>query len=160
MHDHDLDVEAAGPDAARRRDDDLGPATDAEIGRGVEAGRPDALGPGGLLHLQRLAGNSGVAGLVAQRRAAGDEEQAAEPASPVHDVVGSAGSPLEPGLRKEMESAVGADFGDVHVHTDGKAAASARPCRPTPTPSATTSCSARAPTGPRPPRAATPSPTS
>ena len=126
MHDHDLDVEAAGPDAARRRDDDLGPATDAEIGRGVEAGRPDALGPGGLLHLQRLAGNSGVAGLVAQRRAAGDEEQAAEPASPVHDVVGSAGSPLEPGLRKEMESAVGADFGDVHVHTDGKAAASAR----------------------------------
>src|SRR5262245_37456704 len=124
MHDHDLDVEVAGREAAaHRRDDDLGPASERDIGRGVEAGRPDTLGPGGLLHLQRVAGNAGVAGLVAQRRATGDDDG---DASPVHDVVSSKGSPLEPGVRSEMESAVGHDFGDVEVHTDSRAADSAR----------------------------------
>jgi hypothetical protein len=133
MHDHDLDVEVAGRDAtAHRREDDLGAASERDIGRGVEAGRPDTLGPGGLLHLQRVAGNAGVAGLVAQRRAAGDDEGDASPGrdtdgpSPVHDVVSSKGSPLEPGVRREMESAVGHDFGDVEVHTDTRAADSAR----------------------------------
>lgn len=142
MHDHDLDVEVAGRDAtAHRRDDDLGAASERDIGRGVEAGRPDTLGPGGLLHLQRVAGNSGVAGLVAQRRASGNDDGDASPVhdadgpspvhdahgpSPVHDVVSSKGSPLEPGVRREMESAVGHDFGDVEVHTDSRAADSAR----------------------------------
>jgi hypothetical protein len=133
MHDHDLDVEVAGRDAtAHRRDDDLAAASERDIGRGVEAGRPDTLGPGGLLHLQRVAGNSGVAGLVAQRRASGDDDGDASPVhdadgpSPVHDVVSSKGSPLEPGVRREMESAVGHDFGDVEVHTDSRAADSAR----------------------------------
>ncbi len=125
MHDHDLDVEVAGREAtAHRRDDDLGAATERDIGRGVEAGRPDTMGPGGLLHLQRMAGNAGVAALVAQRRASGDDEGA--DASPVHDVVGSKGSPLEPGVRSEMEAAVGHDFGDVEVHTDSRAADSAK----------------------------------
>jgi hypothetical protein len=124
MHDHDLDVEGAGREApAQRRDDELGAASERDIGRGVEAGRPDTLGPGGLLHLQRVAGNSGVAGLVAQRRASGDDEG---DTSPVHDVVSSMGSPLEPGVRREMEAAVGHDFGDVEVHTDSRAADSAR----------------------------------
>jgi hypothetical protein len=133
MHDHDLDVEVAGREApAQRRDDDLGAASERDIGRGVEAGRPDTLGPGGLLHLQRVAGNSGVAGLVAQRRARGDDEgdasagHASDGPSPVHDVVSSKGSPLEPGVRREMEAAVGHDFGDVEVHTDSRAADSAR----------------------------------
>ena len=133
MHDHDLDVEVAGRDAAaHRREDDLGAASERDIGRGVEAGRPDTLGPGGLLHLQRVAGNSGVAGLVAQRRAKGDDEGDSSPAhdtdgpSPVHDVVSSKGSPLEPGVRRDMEAAVGHDFGDVEVHTDSHAADSAR----------------------------------
>jgi len=124
MHDHDLDVEVAGREAtAHRRDDDLGAASERDIGRGVEAGRPDTLGPGGLLHLQRVAGNAGVAGLVAQRRASGDDEG---DSSPVHDVVSSKGSPLAPEVRSEMESAVGHDFGDVEVHTDTRAADSAR----------------------------------
>ena len=150
MHDHDLDVEVAGRDAAAyRREDDLGAASERDIGRGVEAGRPDTLGPGGLLHLQRVAGNSGVAGLVAQRRAKGDDEGDSSPAhdtdgpspahdtdgpspvhdtdgpSPVHDVVSSKGSPLEPGVRRDMEAAVSHDFGDVEVHTDSRAADSA-----------------------------------
>ena len=124
MHDHDLDVEGAGREAtAHRREDDLGAASERDIGRGVEAGRPDTLGPGGLLHLQRVAGNSGVAGLVAQRRASGDDEG---DSSPVHAVVSSKGSPLEPGVRRDMEAAVGRDFGDVEVHTDSQAADSAR----------------------------------
>jgi hypothetical protein len=133
MHDHDLDVEVAGREAtAHHRDDDLGAASERDIGRGVEAGRPDALGPGGLLHLQRVVGNRGVAGLVAQRRASGDDEGDSSPghdpdgSSPVHDVVSSKGSPLEPGVRSEMEAAVGHDFGDVEVHTDSRAADSAR----------------------------------
>jgi hypothetical protein len=133
MSDHDLEFadEVAGPDAARRRDDDPG-LTGGDIGRSVEAGRPDALGPGGLLHLQRMAGNSGVAALVAQRRAAGDD--AAEPeadaeadtASPVHDVVNSSGTPLDAGVRRDMEAAHGRDFSDVQIHTDTKAVESAR----------------------------------
>jgi hypothetical protein len=126
MHDHDLDVGAdGGPGAVHRHDDDREGLTEGDIGRGVEAGRPETLGPAGLLHLQRTAGNSGVAALVAQRRAAGDDD-GGEAASPVHDVVGSPGSPLAPHVRADMEAAVGADFGDVQVHSDGAAAASAR----------------------------------
>ena len=92
---------------------------------------PDALGPAGLLGLQAMAGNAGVAGLVAQRRAAGDHDQdrpdeGTGGASPVHDVVGSGGSPLEPAVRRDMEAAVGHDFGDVRVHTDAQAASSAK----------------------------------
>lgn len=132
MHDHDLDVggEGAGPEAARRHDEHAA-ISDREIGRGVEAGRPDALGKGGLLHLQRTAGNSGVAALVAQRRAADDDAATAGAGerSPVHDVVNSSGSQLDPGVRADMEAATGHDYGDVQVHTDGAAAASARSVR-------------------------------
>lgn len=130
MHDHDLDVgaEGAGPEAAQRHDDHEA-ISHREIGRGVEAGRPDALGLGGLLHLQRTAGNSGVAALVAQRRAAGDDatgDGETEQPSPVHDVVRSTGSPLDPALRRDLEAATGQDYGDVRIHTDGAAASSAR----------------------------------
>jgi hypothetical protein len=130
MHDHDLDVgaEGAGPEAAHRHDEHAG-ISDREIGRGVEAGRPDALGKGGLLHLQRTAGNSGVAALVAQRRAADDDAATAEGGgerSPVHDVVNSSGHPLDAGVRADMEAATGHDYGDVQVHSDGAAAASAK----------------------------------
>ncbi len=130
MSDHDLEFagEGAGPEAARRRDDDPG-LSGGDIGRSVEAGRPDALGPGGLLHLQRMAGNSGVAALVAQRRATGDdaaEPEADDTPSPVHDVVNSSGTPLDPGVRQDMEAAHGHDFGDVQVHTDAKAVDSTR----------------------------------
>jgi hypothetical protein len=120
MHDHDPDVEIADPAAARHREPDV--ASGRDIGRAVEARRPDALGPRGLLHLQRSAGNAGVAGLVASRPA----ETEGEDKSPVHDVVASRGTPLDPGTRFDMERAVGHDFGDVEVHTDAQAAASAR----------------------------------
>lgn len=47
------------------------------------------------------------------------------PAS-VHDVVRSGGRPLDPLVRKFMESRFRHDFGGVRVHSDGEAAASAR----------------------------------
>jgi hypothetical protein len=125
MHDHDIEADAAGPAAARPHDDHEA-LSGQDIGKGVEAGRPDALGPGGLLHLQQAAGNAGVTHMVAQRRARDDGERSDDEPSPVHDVVASKRSPLDPDTRTEMEAAVGHDFGDVEVHTDGRAAGSAR----------------------------------
>ena len=86
------------------------------VAKAVEHGRPDALGAKGALHLQRLAGNAAMGSLV-QR----DAEE-----SPVKDVVGKGGgSSLDSGVRKEMESKLGHDFGDVRIHTDAKAAQAA-----------------------------------
>jgi hypothetical protein len=61
-----------------------------------------------------------------QRRAlaAGPEPVVAPPI--VHEVLGAPGRPLEPGLRGEMEARLGHDFSRVRVHTDGRAAESAR----------------------------------
>jgi hypothetical protein len=44
----------------------------------------------------------------------------------VHEVLHSPGRPLEPAVRAFMEPRFGVDFGDVRVHTDSRAAASAR----------------------------------
>ena len=49
-----------------------------------------------------------------------------EERSPVHDVVGSGGTPLEPGLRADMEGRFGHDFGDVRIHNDAAAHHSAK----------------------------------
>lgn len=79
----------------------------------ARAGRLDVLGSAGMLQMQRAVGNSGATALA--------EEQ-----SPVLDVVGGGGgSPLEEGVRTDMESRLGADFSDVRVHTDGQAHESA-----------------------------------
>ncbi len=114
MHEHD--VERTGspslrPKAARPEE----PQSAREL-RAALAGRLGVAGPAGLLRLQRTAGNSGSAALVA-----GQEDQ-----SPVHEVVSSAGEPLAPDVRTEMETRLGHDFGDVRVHSDGAAEASAR----------------------------------
>ena len=71
-----------------------------------------------MLHLQRAAGNAGIAQLL------GDEQQAE---SPVKGVVGhGGGEPLDAGIRQRMESSFGADFSDVRVHAGGEAASSAQ----------------------------------
>ena len=44
----------------------------------------------------------------------------------VHEVLRTPGAPLDPGTRNLMEERLGADFSHVRVHTDGRAAASAR----------------------------------
>ena len=59
-----------------------------------------------------------------QRRAGGPGPGVAPPI--VHDVLRSAGRPLEPGVRGDMEARFGHDFSRVRVHTDPAAAESAR----------------------------------
>ena len=115
MQIHEQDQPAAGPHLTPRAQ---------ETGAGTEpAAGPAMLTPATLLHLQRAAGNDSVNSLLA-----GEEgEEAAEPRSPVHDVIESGGgSPLEPGTRSFMEERLGADFSDVRVHTGGRADESAR----------------------------------
>ncbi|MGK5114718.1 MULTISPECIES: eCIS core domain-containing protein [unclassified Geodermatophilus] len=77
-------------------------------------GQPTGAAP---LHLQRAVGNSGSAALLGARDDA---------ASSVEGVVRSPGEPLPVGVRTDMEARLGGDFGDVRVHTDDAAAASAR----------------------------------
>jgi hypothetical protein len=83
------------------------------VGLAAAQGRADALGADGILGLQRVVGNGGVTSLMED-----------EP-SPVHDVISSAGRPLEPDVRGAMEARLGHDFSDVRVHDDSAAAASA-----------------------------------
>jgi hypothetical protein len=92
---------------------------EAMASRAIEAGRPGVMHPGAVLHLQRAAGNASVASFLGE-----DQEQ---DRSPVKDVVGSGGgTPLDKDTRQFMESRLGHDFGDVRVHTDSKAAESAK----------------------------------
>jgi hypothetical protein len=89
-----------------------------------EAARPEPGGPAArqapdtaaVLHLQRTAGNAGVARLMAS-----DEDPHG-----IGRLAGGAGSPLPEPTRVQMESAIGADFSSVRVHTGGDADASAR----------------------------------
>ncbi len=111
-------------------DFDPGPATSPHISVGEDskhadstlldaasAGRAQALNPGAVLSLQRLAGNSSVSSLL------GEET---EQPSPVREVVGTGGgSPLDGSTRTYMESRLGHDFGDVRIHTGPKADESA-----------------------------------
>ena len=81
---------------------------------------PSSATPSTLLELQRLAGNASVRRLVA------GEEEAPPDRSPVLDVVGKGGGqPLAPDIRSDMERRLGADFGDVRLHTDSQASRSA-----------------------------------
>lgn len=115
MRDYESDVELRGEaKAARRREPSELPA---DVARAIGANRPDVVGTSGVLHMQRLAGNSGVASFVAQR----DDDE-----SPVREVVRSPGSPLDSQTRSEMEGRLGQDFGDVRIHTDAQAGASAK----------------------------------
>jgi hypothetical protein len=77
--------------------------------------------PAQLMKLQRAAGNAGVAALL-QRKASEEDE-----ASPVKDLMRrGGGSALDEPTRTFMESRLGADFGDVRVHTGADATEAAR----------------------------------
>jgi len=100
-------VETGRPRADRIVDEATEP-----LGRAAADGRLDVLGASGLLALQRSAGNAGVSSMMS------DE-------SDVRSVVSSGGSPLDAGVRADMEQRFGQDFGDVRVHSGGDAHASA-----------------------------------
>jgi hypothetical protein len=105
-HEHDADPGASlRPKSARPAE-----AEPALAARAAAEGRWAAVGAGGLAHLQRVAGNAGVAAALS------DEER-----SPVHDVVSSGGRPLDADTRADMEGRLGHDFGDVRVHDDSRA---------------------------------------
>ena len=112
MRDFELDPRSsrprpAAPDASR---DQAPPGSPATV-------RPPALDAASVMRLQRTAGNAGVVQLLA-----GEDEAA----SPVHDVIGAGGgSPLDASTRASMESAFGASFEHVRVHTDDRASKSA-----------------------------------
>ncbi|MGW6132001.1 eCIS core domain-containing protein [Cellulomonas sp. NPDC055163] len=108
-HEHEhLDDDAQRPRTERTEE-----RPDSALWRAAAAGRTDVVGPQGLARLQRAVGNQGVRGLAQEER------------SPVLDVVGSGGSPLDTHVRTDMESRLGHDFGDVRVHTDDAAHRSA-----------------------------------
>lgn len=111
MHAHEWD--GVDPSVIRRATD-AARETSAAGAAGIAARRADVIGQAGMLRLQREAGNGAVSDLVEEQR------------SPVLDVVSSGGHPLEPAVRTDMESRMGHDFGDVRVHTDAAASASAR----------------------------------
>lgn len=89
----------------------------------------------GLLQRKCACGNSaGLTGecsecqdkwLALKRRATNDAEPGEVPPV-VHEVLNSPGQPLDPNTRVFMESRFGHDFSQVRVHTDVKAAESAR----------------------------------
>ncbi|MEU5844840.1 eCIS core domain-containing protein [Saccharopolyspora shandongensis] len=74
--------------------------------------------------MQRSAGNAAVSRMVAVQRHSCDEG-CGHGKSAVPDVLRSPGRPLDSGLRDEMESRMGADFGDVRLHDDSTAQRSA-----------------------------------
>lgn len=65
------DLETEEPEAAPSEGRAPTAEHEAAAGRALAAGRPDVLSPGAVLHLQRTAGNAGVAALL------GDEEEVA-----------------------------------------------------------------------------------
>src|SRR5438876_6145629 len=111
-HEDDLLINPEGRQTPALRKDEA----DSSGAEALMHGRTDALTPAAVMHLQKTAGNATVSAAL--------EEQ--EP-SLVKEVVGSGGgAPLDNDTRGFMESRLGADFSDVRVHTDGKAAESAR----------------------------------
>lgn len=115
------EFERDGPEPTLQPVERVGTAEDrgSNAASGPASVRPGMLDAASVLRIQRTAGNAGVLQLLA------DDEAAAE-ASPVHDVVGrGGGSPLDKDTRATMESRLGADFGDVRVHTDAQASRSA-----------------------------------
>ncbi|MEU1350491.1 DUF4157 domain-containing protein [Streptomyces sp. NPDC005795] len=97
------------------------------------AGRAGNAAPQGLLPLPLAVGNAAVVQMLRQAGHPGAEEahqhedgQAASvQRSAVHDVLRSAGQPLDHGTRTDMEARFDADFTDVRVHKGGAARTSA-----------------------------------
>jgi hypothetical protein len=118
MHNYDvetMDLAKSKAATANSEHDSAG-----EVGRALAAGEAGHLRPEAMLHLQRSAGNAGVAQLL------GDEQESIQ-RSPVKDVVGrGGGQPLDDVVRTNMEGRFGEDFSGVRVHTDGQASESAR----------------------------------
>jgi hypothetical protein len=79
-----------------------------------------------LLALQRSAGNCAATRVLASiQRSSAEQEDASVQRGTAHQVLQSAGQPLDEPLRREMEDRLGHDFSDVRIHTDPVAQRSA-----------------------------------
>lgn len=93
------------------------------VGRAAHdpAGPQPAAPAAGLMRMQRAMGNAAVQRMLVQRAADTPEgEVSPEVESGIHAARGGGGS-LDAGTRGAMESALGADFSGVRVHTDARA---------------------------------------
>jgi hypothetical protein len=90
---------------------------------GIAAPRPaEASSPAdGILRLQRTVGNAAVQRLLAQRSASGAPGSVSPEVEEGISTARGGGAALDSSVRGEMETAFGADFGGVRVHTGGKA---------------------------------------
>lgn len=114
MQRHEQEQEQVDPAAVRPKGSRPEEHAETRLWQAGADGRADVVGPAGMLRLQRVVGNRGVAGLAEEER------------SPVLDVLSSGGGrPLDPPVQADMESRLGADFDDVRVHTDDAAHRSA-----------------------------------
>ncbi|WP_347352196.1 DUF4157 domain-containing protein [Intrasporangium sp.] len=110
MHKHEHDPGA--PEALHPTRSRPGRGPDQHVVRAAVAGRTDVVGTGGMIGLQRAVGNAGLQHLTG---------------AGVHEVLtGGSGQGLDEDTRADMEARLGADFGDVRVHTDAQAHESAR----------------------------------
>jgi hypothetical protein len=94
------DLEAEEPEAAPVETRAPTAEHEAAAARALAAGRPDTLSPGAVLHLQRTAGNAGVAALLRDER---------ETESPEMAIVGHAretGTPTFPGAEPAAQRKV------------------------------------------------------
>ena len=113
LHSGEVDIEKMHRQAATGRTDR---AADA-----VKLISQRKAGPDLVVDLQRSVGNAAVVQTL-------NDDEVVEPGrSPVLDVVGrGGGEPLDAPLRAAMERTMGADLGDVRIHTEASAADSAR----------------------------------
>ncbi len=113
LHSGEVDIEKMHRQAATGRTDRAAEA--------VKLISQRKAGPDVVVDLQRSVGNAAVVQTL------NDDEMVEPGRSPVLDVVGrGGGEPLDAPLRAAMERAMGADLGDVRIHTEASAADSAR----------------------------------
>ena len=98
----------------------LSATTHASMLNRVTAGRPSRAGQS-LLQLQRQYGNRYVQRVLALARKGTGEAEAAPDVEQAIQRVRGGGQALDSGACTQMESAFGADFSGVRVHTDGEA---------------------------------------
>src|SRR5262249_17929552 len=97
---------------------------------GDAAGDRGAIATAGTCTCTACAGGAGHAGPAkcptVQRQSRADAATPSTMPAAVDEVLGSPGQPLDGSVRADMETRFGHDFGQVRVHTDAHAAASAR----------------------------------
>ena len=95
--------------------------TTERVGEVNVPARGSPLAPSSVLRLQRAVGNAATANYL-QRQERDEDQEAGR--SPVLDVVGSGGSPLDHSTRSTMERHLGTDLSAVRLHVDRHSAES------------------------------------